>query len=1321
MKKKLLFLVPLISTSMVLTACGGLGGGGEGGNGISLPNTAEQAVNMFYQFASNTGVEITYRVYDDESAQPETYTIGFKNDVFWVKESVAYKKVGTTLESYEYDASKRSYEFQAAVAESEQYSLDYFLKSLTSAFYAGYEYASGSVSAAITAKKDVTFLSRAATEYTFSASAGSATATLNIVFDNATGITLKIYGSASGGGDNSSAEYEVTSFAVGDAVTVPALNKSSGQGGEGQGGEGQGGEGGGGQTDVDVFSNKLLMYVSNENANVYANSQLGLFADGKFEFKFTQNGFVIVIFGSYTVAASKASATLVANKVYKDQDKQLSDMSGTYVLSYVSGSYSLAINNGKVNFNASGAQPTHYVVPGQGGGESDVENFVNHAFVYVSQQNAPNFVNSSIALFDDGTFEVVTTQNGSLVVYIGTYTVNSSDTAATLSVQKYYSASSGTYTNQAVGNWLLTLQQNNYMLSMAGGPTVYYSLSSGAPIHADIPADEGQGQTGDDAKYKVTEAQWNNIVINRGLVSLTSNFTVVTNDTTGQTKYEVDNGKVHYTFATSAYTTETFFEFTSLTSGYVYSKVDGRWIKENVPLDMHQLLDDSIGILPVPFEKVVFNSSSYYYGCNSWTMIDSGGSSDSYQNPRFYFEEGNLIKTSYNHWNIDYLYNFNGYGTTSVTLPEVSGGGTDANARYKVTADLWEDMILDGGLIDLDSNFTAMVTTSDNQRGYTKYEFDEGNICVYTVDPDGTISQYYAEYENAQRGYQYRLNESGVWEKVEYTFGIGGYMNSLGILAVEFSSLTFNETTHEYDLRSWTNGSGNQFTDIHFSFDNNKLMKMRYSGQLASREVEFNKYGTTSVTLPEVGGGGQQQTSKWPADEIAAKLEQLDLAVSIPAPSVADESIDSVSVNAPADNSGLSIVITLTDTNNIAQLVYGYMGGFQGFEADYFESDFSEDGYSGTYALLNEARDIIIKLTYDLNSPVFSIFVAKFTGSPYPADKIAAFFNELELEVSFPDLSMNDVSYSFMSSAEEGFGMLMMTPMGDNTTEAIVSYVETALARSEFSVVYEYYEEGDESELYATYLDPTLTYSVGFYEYDGQVYLNININEEDPTEYISFDYPQEQIEALIPEDFDGIIPSFETRGAVYRVEEIDGGFNLQISLQSGMNAAGVMRTLVNALTGEQYALNNDGGYESQDGQVVVFLNNIENKLITVEVYFLEQEEPPIEEPIEVSYSLVWDKGNWEDDITAADAKIYAYVWGGEEGDQWIELEPIFNEDGTISFNLDITSDYTGVKIVRFAPDSELGWEGDEGVKIWNQSGDYELNGKGGEIHFVVAQ
>ena len=1332
MKRKLLFFVSLLSTSLTLTACGGFGEGGEGGgNSITLPNTAQEAANMFYQFATSTGVEITYRAYDDESNEPETNTIGFKNDVFWVKESLAYKKVGTTLEMYEYDVEKQSYEYQVSVTESEQTSLDLILKNFSSVFYAGYEYATQQGVGSFTSKKDVTFLTRPATEYTLAYSDGVNQASLNIIFDNATGITLKIYATASSSSDGSSAEYEVTSFAVGNAVIVPTLNKSSGQGGEGQGGSGEGGQGGegqggegqggeGGQTDVDYFSNKLLMYVGNQGYNVFNGSNLSLFSDGKFELSFLQNGYAVVFFGTYTVGSSKVSAMLVTERVYKDQTKETSSITQTWTLDYSNGAYTLAVSTtGKVFYNASGAAPTHYVIPGEGGQTGDVENFVNHAFVYYSQQSAPNFVNSTIALFDDDTFEIVTLVNGKKIVYLGSYTVNTSDTEASLTVARVYNEASNSYSD-GVGNWKLGIQKNgSYHLAMPGA-TVIYNISDNAPVRADIPADEGQGQTDDDAKYKVNEATWNEMIVNRGLISLSSNFTMVTSDASGQTKYEFDSGKVHYTFTSSSFTNEMFYEFTSLSSGTFYYKNEGKWEKQDAPADMHLTFDDYIGVLPVPYNKVSFNSTSYYYGCNEWKDEQQ----DAYQNPRFYFEEGNLIKTTYKHWNVDYLFTFNAHGTTSITLPEVSGGGsqTDDNARYKITATLWENLIIDGGLVDLDSNFTAMVTTSDNQRGYTKYEFDEGNICVYTVDPDGTISQYYAEYENAQRGYQYRLNESGVWEKVEYTFGIGGYMNSLGILAVEFSSLTFNETTHEYDLRSWTNGSGNQFTDIHFSFDNNKLKKMRYSGQFASREVEFDKYGATSVTLPEVGGGGQQDESKWPADEIAAKLAQLDLAVSIPAPSVADESIDSVSVNAPADNSGLSIVITLTDTNNIAQLIYGYMGGFQGFEADYFESDFSEDGNSGTYALLNETRDIIIKLTYDLNSPVFSIFVAKFTGNPYPADKIAAFFDELELEVSFPDLSMNNVSYSFKSSAEEGFGMLMMTPMGDNTTEAIVSCVETALARSEFSVVYKYYEEGDESELYATYLDPTLTYTVEFYEYDGQVYLNININEEDPTENISFDYPQEQIEALIPEDFDGIVPSFETRGAIYRVEEIEGGFSLQISLQSGMNAAGVMRTLANALTGEQYALNNDGGYESQDGQVVVFLNNIENKLITVEVFFVEQEEPPIEEPVEVTYTFVCDN-DW--DITVDDAVIYAYMWK-ENGDyQWVELTAEKSEENGLYFTLETDNSWVGMKIVRFAPDSEIGWkygpngQVNENVTIWNETDDIKLNGEGGELHFSL--
>ena len=606
MKRKLLFLASLLTTSMLLTACGGFGGddngndNSSGNNSITLPGTADEALNKFYQLAKEQGFEITYSSVDDETNRSDSETVGFKNDIFWVKEEVAYKKEGANLEMYNYDAQKGTYEFQGAIPETEQASLDVYLKRYTQAFYVGYEYVQHPELGSFSSKKDVTILGRAATEYTFTYAYEGLSGSLNVVFDNATGITLKIYGSASDASTSSSGEFEVTSFKVGNAVTAPTLNKSSGQGGEGgQGGNGEGGQGeGGGETVTDVFSNKLLMYVSNEGASLYVGSQLGLFADGKFEFKFTQNGFVIVIFGSYTVAASKTSATLVVNKVYKDQDKQLSDMSGTYVLSYVSGAYSLAINNGKVNFNASGAQPTHYVVPGQGGGESDVENFVNHFFTYLSQQNAPDFVNSTIGLFDDGTFEVVTTQNGSLKVYLGNYTVNASDTAATLSVTKYYSAASGVYTTQAVGNWLFTLQRDNYALAMAGGPTVYYALSSEAPEHADIP-EEGT-QTGDDAKYQVTAAQWKAMVYDCNYLTLTSNLSVEATSSAeeeGFMKLAFDNGKVRDEGSSYGVT---YYEFTSNEVGTYYYKEDGNWVSRSSPMTF-DTFNGYLGLMPVPF------------------------------------------------------------------------------------------------------------------------------------------------------------------------------------------------------------------------------------------------------------------------------------------------------------------------------------------------------------------------------------------------------------------------------------------------------------------------------------------------------------------------------------------------------------------------------------------------------------------------------------------------------------------------------------------------------------------------------------------------
>ena len=1174
MKRKLLFLASLLSTSMVLTACGGIGEGGSGSSGIALPNTAEEAVNMFYQYANNTGFEITYSTYDDESAQPEVNTVGFKNNTFWVKESVAYKKDGTNLEMYEYDATKGTYEFQVVVAETQQTSLDAMLKNFTAVFYAGYDYSLASAAGSFSSKQDITFLGRQATEYTFTYAAMDANASLKIVFDKSTGITLKIYGTASSGEGSSSAEFEVTSFLFGEAVRVPTLNKPSGQGGEGGGG--QGGEGGGGQQDVDYFSNKLLVYVSHQNANMYVNSTLALFDDGKFELSFQESNFLVVKLGEYSVGANKTVATLSVKKVYKDRDQQYSAMNETLALTYADGGYSLKVSTtGVVNYLASGQAPTH----------------------------------------------------------------------------------------------------------------------------ADIP-EEG-GQTGDDAKYKVTETQWNNVIINNGLISLTSNFTVITSDSSSQIKYEFDNGKVHYTSSVN----DMYYEFTSLTSGYVYYKNNNAWTKQAVPADMHQLFDEYIGILPVPYSKVTFNSITHAYGCNSWTKVDSSGAQDSYQNPRFFFEDGSLIKTSYTHWNVENLANFSAYGQTRVTLPQ-TGGQTDTNARYKITSAIWEEMILDAGLVSLTSNFTAMVRSSDMQ-GQNKYEFDNGNI--HCLAADGY--EYYQEFTSQSGGYTYSKNESGVWTKSNNTFGISTYMNSLGMLPLEFSQLTFNESTHEYELATFNDpyGGGVYASNIAISFDNNKLLKMSYTKDGIYHETECAKYGQTSVTLPEVGGGGQQ-TSKWPAEDIAAKLQALGINVTVPAPSINDEYLQNVTATVPADNSKLQIAITLTVAEAAAYLFYSYSSAFSGFSVDYGSSDVE----NGIINLFNEAKDILIQLSYTEGSSTLYITISEFAGFPYPASQIATFFTALRLDVTFPDLSMDDVSYSFMGYPEEEFGMLMMTPLGDNTTASIMSNAGTILVRNQFKVVY-VPVDSNEGGLNTLYIDPTCTYYVNFYEYEGQVYLNVAIGGEEMASAVDFEYPQAKINAFKPEEVSDTIPSLAVDGAVYMIGEDGNGFQLQIHLQPGMNAENIISSLQTRIGRSGYVAGEDEGYHSANNQIAIYFNNCLDKIVEIQVRFVEEEEPE-----EVTYTIVCDN-NW--DITVDDAAIYAYMWKANGEYQWVELTPEKAEDNTISFTLDTDSSWVGMKIVRFSPESEIAWKyGPEGsvnenVTIWNETGDIELGGKGGEIHF----
>ena len=1011
--KKLLFLVSLLAMTS-LVACDGLNNqipiGKDSGSTSSdasgddetdLPSTSEEAIEKIYDLGRTRGFEVAV-VTQADNGQTDTITIGFKNKVLWSKGNGAFKEEGPNVDVYNYNSEKGYYVYSGGgYPIDDQYSLRNLLKNLATTLSIGYRYIDDSQEGFISDVKDTTFLGRSAKEYTFSYHNVEAQADLKIVFDYETGITLKLSGGAIVVGEGSTiSSYEVTSFKVGDDVTLPRLVKEGGQGGQGDEDDDE-------EEDVDVFKNKLLIYVSNENYSEFNGSKIALFNTLWFELSFIQNGYLVVYLGSY-FASSNTSAAIQITKIYKEETKQLIDIHRSWTLDYANGVYSLKV-----------------------------------------------------------------TQNG----------------------------------------------------------TVNYAASAEAPTHSDIPTDILFPPDPEDDKYRVTKQQW-------------------------------------------------------------------------------------------------------------------------------------------------------------------------------------EDMIIGAELVGLESNFTATVRTSDNQRGYTSYQFDEGKIYVTSVDSDGSGSEYYAEYTESDGNYQYVKDpETGTWSKQAYTFGIGGYMNSLGVLAIDYDDLSFNTTTKQYDVSSYQ-GTFETFTNIHFYFEDGKLLEMTYQGQYASREVKFYKYGTTKVTLPDIGGGSQQE-SKWPAEDIAAKLTQIGVNVTLPTPNTDDDNIASITAFVPEDNSELRITITLVQSSNVSTLLNQYISGIQGFATDYYSSDTE----NGVYGLLNETKDTIIKLLFDpaLESPVLTIVVSKFNGNPYPTNQIVEYFRTKGLTTILPSLSMNNVSYAFVDQTDMAY--LLMQPIKGNTAETIVSSVTSILCNNGFKTV-SVPAESEEGGLITIFIDPAIEYYVSLdVLQDGNVYVFISVGGEEMAS-IDFEYPQEKINAFIPEEITDAIPTLAVDGAAYMIGQDGNGFQLLISLQpNGTSAERAFSNLQTAIASSNYTLDQeDKGYRSANDQIVIYISNVLDKIIQVQVRFAG-EEPPVD-PKEISYTLVCTN-DW--DITQLGAQLYAYVWDDKGNYDWIELIP----NGESTFILETYDNWTGVKVVRFSSDSEIGWrEGPDGsvnekVIILNETNDLQLDGQGGYIDFFL--
>ena len=90
--------------------------------------------------------------------------------------------------------------------------------------------------------------------------------------------------------------------------------------------------------------------------------------------------------------------------------------------------------------------------------------------------------------------------------------------------------------------------------------------------------------------------------------------------------------------------------------------------------------------------------------------------------------------------------------------------------------------------------------------------------------------------------------------------------------------------------------------------------------------------------------------------------------------------------------------------------------------------------------------------------------------------------------------------------------------------------------------------------------------------------------------------------------------------------------------------------------------------------------------------------PPQPEPEEAEFKFTWE----QDYVWTAEAKVYAWVWGGEyEDGQWVEI----TKDGDLGGKVTLMNDAAGIKMGRFTPETAIADADWESPNLWNQTDD----------------
>ena len=338
---------------------------------------------------------------------------------------------------------------------------------------------------------------------------------------------------------------------------------------------------------------------------------------------------------------------------------------------------------------------------GQGGEVPTDSQFVNKKFVFDSvnyPDNAAiaagltaNYQGAYAALFQNGRFELVSVVNTFTMALLGEFTVAEDDSYARLDVRKEYDGETQAYDYLESNTFVTNIRFNDglqkYVMPMRQyidgvgliNFDVYLTLSNELPEAADLPSDPNGDGFDFDPAHQVYKDVWDRLIVNRGLLHAASSNYKVTYDTT---IFEVDDGTKFYEHYTNgAPSSGSFWERTSI-EGAVYNYTNtilsGGAIYSSSPVEYGiDFFDKEVGLAPIPFNWMTYNSVGQYYYRSSFTYQNSWYGSITVNDYRVWFGANYRInKITYtDNAQQTWEFNFSDYNQVDLDLDDLTNGG----------------------------------------------------------------------------------------------------------------------------------------------------------------------------------------------------------------------------------------------------------------------------------------------------------------------------------------------------------------------------------------------------------------------------------------------------------------------------------------------------------------------------------------------------------------------------------------------------------------------------------------------------------------------